>query len=199
MVLEKMTMLNRRSRGAFLAAMLVILAVCMYNWIVRPHVSYLSACENYSMILSYMDGRHERLNMSVSNRRNELKKLRSQVETYENSFFTDDTAGQFFSDIQIICTQEKCKVYSLTLKNRLLTSNTDRPGLYPVTRQTADLQVVGAYAHIRNAIKRLVNRPQKVMIDSLQIELAGDSSPNIICNVLITIYVVPNKETYHHD
>ena len=51
MIIGNFAKLNRSTRDSVFAALIVIAAIAMYNWIVAPHVDYLFAAQQYEFAI----------------------------------------------------------------------------------------------------------------------------------------------------
>lgn len=195
MLVKYLAKLNRSTRNATLASLIVIASLAMYNWIAAPHAAYLSTVQGYESVMSNLIKKNKLISNNVNIKRKKLQKLHEQSVQLQSTLFTSDKAGEFFSDLQAISEQTGCMVYSLNM-----ISNTPNPkdkqleDSSGVATKSAVLSVVGVYKNIARLIKRLQARPQKVWIDSIKVLTIEYSSDRPRCDITITTCVIADKE-----
>jgi len=195
MSVKHLAKLNRSTRNATSASLIVIASLAMYSWIVAPHASYLSTAQGYESVMSNLIKKNKVISNNVKAKRKKLQELHEQSAQLQGTLFTSDKAREFFSDLQAISKETGCMVYSLNL-----ISNTPNPkdkqaeDSSGVVTKNAALSVVGEYKNIIGLIKRLQARTQKVWIDSIKILTLDYSSARTRCDITITICVITDKE-----
>ena len=195
MSIKHLAKLNRSTRNATSASLIVIASLAMYSWIVAPHASYLSTAQGYESVMSNLIKKNKVISNNVKAKREKLQELHEQSAQLQSTLFTSDKAREFFSDLQAISKETGCMVYSLNL-----ISNTPNPkdkraeDSSGVVTKSAALSVVGVYKNITGLIKRLQARTQKVWIDSIKVLTVDYSSARTRCDITITICVITDKE-----
>lgn len=195
MLVNNLAKLNRSSRNATSASLIVIAALAMYNWIVAPHATYLSAAQRYESVTDNVVKKNKAIGNRVKTKKMKLQELREQSAQLQSTLFTPDQAREFFSDLQAISEETGCIVYSVNLI-------TSRPGpkggqskdTSGVVTKSAVLSVVGVYRNITKLMGRLQARTQKVWIDSVKVRALDYSLDRPRCDVTITICVITDKE-----
>jgi len=186
---------NRTSRDALLVAVVLVVAVGLYSRFVSPHINCLSAAWRYESVLNGMSDKKSRLLQSVEADRQQLRKLENDVLPLQNSLFSPDTAKQFFSDVQAISARCGCAVRSVKLIEPM---GGEKPGKdkneSAIVSKKTQLSIVGNYGDITEMIHRLQSGPEKVWIDSLQMEGVGTGSGLLRCDMTITVYIAAGKE-----
>ncbi|MBA7646183.1 hypothetical protein ES703_53945 [subsurface metagenome] len=195
MLVNDIAKLNRSSRNATSASLIVIAALAMYNWIVAPHATYLSAAQRYESVTDNVVKKNKAIGNRVKTKKMKLQELREQSAQLQSTLFTPDQAREFFSDLQAISEETGCIVYSVNLI-------TSRPGpkggqskdTSGVVTKSAALSVIGVYRNITKLMGRLQARTQKVWIDSVKVRTLDYSLDRPRCDVTITICVITDKE-----
>jgi hypothetical protein len=196
MVFDSLAKLNRTSRYAVFAAMIIIATIAMYVSIVAPHVGYLSAAQRYEYVVSDMAKKKESVGNTVKGRKKELQKLQEQCLQLEGTLFSPEKAKEFFSDLRPLAEQAGCTVHSLRFPPRAAASGDGQSkNLSGVVAKRAILSVSGAYSNIISLTERLQSRAQKVWIDSLDVQALNDGSNQLRCDISIVIYTIQNKES----
>jgi len=195
MLVNNLAKLNRSSRNATSASLIVIAALAMYNWIVAPHATYLSAAQRYESVTDNIVKKNKVIGNRVKTKKMKLQELREQSAQLQSTLFTPDQAREFFSDLQAISEETGCIVYSVNLI-------TSRPGpkggqskdTSGVVTKSAALSVIGVYRNITKLMGRLQARTQKVWIDSVKVRTLDYSLDRPRCDITITICVITDKE-----
>ncbi len=196
MLINNLTKLNRSSRNAASAALIVIAAIAMYNWIVAPQATCLSAAQRYESVMGNIVKKNKVIVDTVKSKKKKLQELRDQLARFQSILFTPDEARDFFSDLQAISEQAGCTVYSLNFITGKLSPEDGRSeNTSGVVAKGVVLSVVGVYKNIIKLIERLQARTQKVWIDSVNMQILDHDSAQPKCNITITIYTIQDKET----
>lgn len=194
-VFDNLAKLNRTSRYAVLAALIIIAAIAMYISIVAPHVGYLSAAQKYGRVVGDLARRKEIISNTVKGRKKELQELQEQCLRLEGTLFSPEKAKEFFSDLRPLSEQAGCMVSSLRFPPSTAASgDSQSKNLSGIVAKRAILSVSSAYGNIIGLMERLQGRAQKVWIDSLDVRAVNDDSNQLRCDISIVIYTVQNKE-----
>lgn len=187
--------LNRSSQNAVFAALIVIAAVALYNWIVAPQVGYLFAAQQYESAVGKTGEKNKTIAGEVKVKTKKLEELREQFALSRGILFTPDGAKKFFADLRTISKETGCTVHSFNL-------NVSKPGnrdkrsedILGMVANSATLSVIGRYNSIIGLVEKLQNHPQKVCIDSLKIEIFDFGSAQLKCDMTITVYTIQDKD-----
>lgn len=194
MLVKNLAKLNRSSRNAASASLIVIAALAMYNRIVAPHATYLSAAQRYESVMDNVVKKNKTIGNRVKTKKKKLQELREQSAQLQSTLFTPDQAREFFSDLQAISQQTGCIVYSVNL----ITSQPSLKGgqskdTSGVVTKSAVLSVIGVYRNITKLIERLQARTKKVWI-AIKVRTLDYSLDRPRCDITITICVIMDKE-----
>jgi len=198
--IETFAQWNRSSRQAVFAALVLIGAVAMYNWIVAPHVTYLLAVQTYEPVVDRVAHEKASLKNLLIGRRKMLEDLESQFSRMRQIVYTDEQARQLFGDLGAMAAEHKCTVTTVD-------SASDRParivGGDPkslmVEPVDTSLTITGAYDGIMAFIGRLLAQPRKIWVRSLTMEPVGTDVKRLRCRIYMGIYVIQEKEAVSHD
>jgi len=196
-LIDHFAKLNRRTRNAISAALVVITTLLLYDSLVAPHVVYLSAATKYGVVLTEMLKTSKIIKSAIIVKGKKLKALSGQFTNLQDALFTVKDAKEFFSDLQAISEQAGCAVYSL---NFVTDDGRSEAGQYEdssgMTANSAMLSVIGEYGDIVDLVERLKARPQKVWMDSLRMMIHNDGSGRLKCDITVKIYTIPDKEDF---
>jgi len=200
MLIDSLAKLNSTSRNAISAALVIIVTIAVYNWIVAPHVTHLYAAQRYESVVDDVMKENKILSSAVRTKKKKLEQLHKQFAQLQSSLFMVDQAKEFFSNLQVISEQSSCKVCSLNLITREQNSkdgkSEDSSG---IVTNSAILSVIGTYGDIIKLIERLQAREQKVWIDSVRMTSLDDASGQLKCDITITICTIQDKEAMPHE
>jgi hypothetical protein len=195
MSIGNLAKLNRSSQNAVFAALIVIAAVALYNWIVAPQVGYLFAAQQYESAVGKTEEKNKIIAGEVKVKTKKLEELREQFTQAQDILFTPDGAKKFFADLQTISEETGCTVRSFNLNvSKPCPGDKRSKDTLGMVADSAILNVIGQYNSIIRLAEKLQNHPQKVWIDSLKIEILDFGSAQLKCDMTITIYTIQNKE-----
>ena len=195
MFVKGLSKLTPSSRNALSASLILIAVIAMYNWMVAPRASYLSAAERYGSTMENVIGKNRVVETRVRIMKKKLKELQEQAAQLQNTLFTPDKAKEFFSDLQAIAEETGCSVYSVNLVDSKQNAQPRLPGdTAGIVIKSAVLSVVGSYKNITQLIRRLQSRTEKVWIDTINLRTVNYNSDQPRCDITITICTVADKE-----
>ncbi len=190
----------RSSKNVVFAALVVIGAIILYNWIVTPHVNYLRAAQRYESITDLLARKILVIKNNVTIKKKELEELQENFEHIHIKLFDPVKAKEFFSDIQAMAEETNCVIYSLNFSpaDSALDAGQLEVSSH-ITANRATLSAVGNYKDIVVLINKLQDRPKQVWIDSISIEPISGNSEQLKCDITVTIYMLHSKERQSHD
>ncbi|MBC8471560.1 MAG: hypothetical protein H8D56_19030 [Planctomycetes bacterium] len=185
MLVKHLVKANRSTRYAVSASLIVIAILAMYNWLVAPHIAYLSVVQGYESVITKLVNKNKIIDNHVKIKSKKLQELQEKSAKLQSTLFTSDKAREFFSDLQAISEQTDCMVYSLNMVKK--NSNEPSENTSGIVTKSAILSIVGLYKDIPRLIQRLQARPQKVWIDSIKVLTIEYNSDRPRCDITITI------------
>lgn len=189
----------RSSKNVVFAALVVIEAIALYNWIVRPHVNYLRAAQICESVADKLAKKNQIISNNVTTRRKELKELEERFEHIYIKLFDPVKAKEFFSDIQAMAEETNCVIYSLNFSPTDSALEAGQEVSSHITANHAILSAVGNYKDAVALINKLQGRSKQVWIDSISIEPVGNNSEQLKCDMTVTIYIIHSKEKHSYD
>ena len=183
----------RSSRNVVFSALVVIEAIALYNWIVRPHVNYLQAAQICESVADKLAKKNQIISNNVTTRRKELKELEERFEHIHIKLFDPVKAKEFFSDIQAMAEETNCVIYSLNFSPTDSALEAGQEVSSHITANHAILSAVGNYKDAVALINKLQGRSKQVWIDSISIEPVGNNSEQLKCDITVTIYVIQGE------
>ena len=185
----------RSSKNAMYAALVIIEAIALYNWIVTPHLSHLQAAQRYEVVIDELAKKNQIISNNVTAKKKELEKLQEKFNDVRIKLFEPVKAKEFFSDMQAMAEVTNCVIYSLNLSPTNTTLDTGKLDVRShITANHATLTVVGGYKDIVALINKLQDRSRQVWIDSISVEPVSSNTEQLRCDVVLTIYVIHGKE-----
>lgn len=195
MLINNFAKLKRPSRNAIWAALAVIVLIAAYNRIVAPHINCLAAAQRYESVLDNIVNKSHAISTTIDTKRKKLEELRKQFVEVQSVLFSTAKAKEFFSDLQPVSAGLGCAVYSLNLAtSESGPKEKQLEGIAGITVHSAMLSVIGSYDNIIRLLEKLQNRTEKVLISKVAMEGLGDDSPQLKCDLTITIYIIQDKE-----
>ena len=189
MLLEKWSQSTPFSRIATMTVFILIGAIAVYNWMVKPHVNYLMAAQKYHNVTTDLNKKNKKLITDVTSLTQKLENIQSQFNSLHSKLISESDAKNFFDNIQNVADQAKCSVLSLNF----LTTDTDQDTTQSVIRKRARLVIAGSYKDIVSLIDEFQTDTSQICLDSVNISSISDSDM-LKCNMTITAYVIAEKE-----
>ncbi len=192
MLIDNLANLNRSTRTTVFSALIIIVAIAMYDWIVAPHVTCLSASQQYESVVNKAVEKNTAITREVETKTKKLDELYHQLAESRSAFFTPDRAEAFFSDLQTIAEGTGCTVNALKLVgNKQSPRDKRKPeDASGITANSATLTVSGRYNSIFALVEKLQNQAKKVWLDSFEMKVVDLSSGRLECSMTITIYTI---------
>jgi len=189
------TRLNRFFRNLFLSLVVLAVAVLTYDWLIQPHLEYISSMEQKKKAIQQLDKSYAELTKTVAERKKELAGLQQKFAQIDAALFDPVKANEFFSDLQVLSEAQNCLQNSLTFLHTVSAPRTELSGAGGtyITARRATWNVVGMYKDLAVLMNTLQNSPKQVWIDSLSIRPITDSDM-LSCEATISLYVIYNKE-----
>ena len=196
MLIDNLAKLNRSSRSAVFAALIVIAVIATYKRIVAPHVTYLFASQQYESVLGNVVKKNKVIHNTVKVKKKKLEESREQFARLKSTLFTPNEAKEFLSDLEVTAKETDCAVYSLNFGvSKPVPENKQNKDASGISANSAMLVVIGVYDNIIRLVEKLQMRTQGVWIDSLKMETLDGDSTRLKCDMTITIYTIQDKET----
>ena len=200
MLLKHLKNTTDSQRIVFLAVLVLIGTIAVYNWIVAPHRNYLLAAQRYESAMSDLEKKKGIINNNLKIQKNELGKLQEQFNDNLKMFFDPLEARDFFSGIKAVTEKAGCVMYSLTFSSANSTSGKSKlkTDNYIIERG-ANLSIMGGYGNIEALMNQLQNGSKYVRIDSVRISSDKENPGYLKCDTNITIYEIQRKDNRPHD
>jgi hypothetical protein len=199
MLMDTLAKSSRTSRIAFSAAIIGIMVIAVYNWMVSPYVQCLHASQQLEIVIGDKARKNKILKANGQVRKKEVEKLRAELAGARAGLFTPDTANRFFSDIEVICYESGCVARSMTFLGNVDKLAVALGDSKVVAANSAAVGVAGSYGDIINFLGELTGRTQKVLVRSLKI-MSSNSENNLLeCELMITVYVVHDEESFTNE
>jgi len=200
MLLKHLKNTTDSQRIVFLAVLVLIGTIAVYNWIVAPHRNYLLAAQRYESAMSDLEKKKGIINNNLKIQKNELGKLQEQFNDNLKMFFDPEEARDFFSGIKAVTEKAGCVMYSLTFSSANSTSGKSKlkTDNYIIERG-AHLSIMGGYGNIEALMNQLQNGSKYVRIDSVRISSDKENPGYLKCDTNITIYEIQRKDNRRHD
>lgn len=199
MLIDAFAKSSRTSRIGFSAAIIGIMAIAVYNWMVSPYIQCLHASQQLETVIGDKTRKNKILKANGQVRKKEVEKLRAELAGTRAGLFTPVEVNRFFSDIEIICYEANCIARSMTFLGNVDKLSVSIGDNKVVVANSAAVSFAGRYGDIINFLAKLTNRTQKVLVRSLKI-FSSDSEPNLLeCELMITVYIVHDEEAFTNE
>ncbi len=196
MIVESLAKLPQSTRIAISVIAVVLPTAACYSWIVTPHTKYLSVTKQYEYVACDIAKKIQIIKSRTALKKRELQELQQRLEQTREKFFKPQEAQKFFREIETVSNQTNCTIisseYILKAKSEKRTDN--QPSA--ITSNGAIVTFVASYENIISFLTKILDRPQKVSIDSLEMGAIDYSSKALQCEATFTIFVINDKEIF---
>ena len=184
-----------KAKWFFSLAMVIITSMAVYNWAISPQTAYLNAAQHYERVAKNTEQKTEILKKGLKLRQIELAELQYSFTNAEKPFFDENSALEFFSNIESMASKAGCKVDSLSYMppKEIKFKEVESDELTAMSRQMK-ISLTGQYDSITVFIKNLSDNEKKVFLSGVNIDTAPDFS-TLTCSIYVTIYMIEDKET----
>ncbi len=199
MIIESLAKLSKSIRIAIAVIVVILPAAACYSWVVLPHTRYLSVTEQYGSVAFDIANKIRIIKGKTALKRRKLEELQQNLAQTKEKFFTPQEAQKFFREIETISNQTGCNIVSCeyVLKSRS-EKRADKQNS-AITSNNAIVAFVASYENVISFLAKMLDHPQKVSIDSLEITMMNYDSKALQCEATFTIFVLNDKEIFSNE
>lgn len=184
------------SRIVISASLVAIVGLVTYNWAVSPQASYLQAAQQYETVSQDVDKKVKILGNAVRVKELRLKKLRAEMKSVENCFFSTAQATDFFGQIEKISIAAGCNFESMVFINgETIALDKNNPESPKITEKKVVVKVAGSYSAIVGFTSTLKDYPMTVYMSDLLIRSMGSDTDKLSCSMKLKVYITKDKES----
>jgi hypothetical protein len=198
MFFESIAKLSQSTRIAISVVAVALPAVACYSWMVAPHTRYLSAAQQYAFVANDVARKNQIIKSKTALKKRELMELQQHLEQTQGRFFTTEEAKKFFRDIETLSEETGCTIISSEYVDGAKSEKRTAQQVDSVVSKGVVVTFAADYESIKMFIAKLLDRPQKVAVDSLEMAVAGNGT-SLLCEATFKIFVIDNKETFSDE
>lgn len=200
MVMEKVVKASPSVKLFVCVSVVAIVAFATYNWIVSPQISHLKAAERYETMAGNAGQRGTTIKKGIDAKQQELTGLEVEIDQIQNSFFTEEKAREFFSDLEPLSLQSDCNIDTLSfLPAESIRSKEVSEYTSDIIVKRAEINLRGNYENIITFLKKLSHYSQRVSIGDMLIQSEHFGHQELACQMTVTIYLIEDKEKDNHE
>ena len=185
-------------RHALTAAPFVIGVVALYNWAISPHVGYLHAMQRLEPVMDRMVQELDVVNETLDEKCTTMRNLQAELARVREGLFTRQQSKAFVHELQALAGKAGCAVVAADFTCEKDANKREDPNTPAVVETLhVDLTTEGEYDQIVAFLRMLQERPQKVWVDSCQIDLVDSCLGRLECRLGLTIYVAVQPGEIH--
>ena len=190
----------RSSTGTLFGAMVVIVGIAMYGWIVAPHVAYLKAVQAYEPVVNNVNKERTRLEGMLKTRRERLDTINAEFSEIRKILFTFDQAQAFFQDLGKTAETYGCEIYRIDILTDEPKPVVGRPGDAALVEAIqASVSIVGYFQGLVDFVQDLQHFEHEIRIGSLKMFVNRREDTQLKCDLTITVYVMQEREAATDD
>ncbi len=200
MVTDAILKVNRSSRAAFLAALVLIAAAGLYRWIFAPFNSRLFAVQQSRDVTENRARRAGIITATVEAATRKVQEQQERIDGLRETLFTPGELTDMLTIVQSMAAKTGCVIRSFTFVPQQR-GDGSQEGAYavPINSKKANISVVGGYSTIVAMLNEVCNYPKKIWIDSLRVYPVEANLSRLRCDVSITIYSIGDLEAAFNE
>ncbi len=172
------------------AALVLIGAIALSNWVLAPHVSYLHAMQKLGAALDHVAAEKGRLDGVLATKVRQWQSLRREWTEYEEGVFSVDSAQTFLGGLLPLVEETGCTVVLAECAGQGKVSPTADPNMSPVLEvYHPGLVAAGQPDQVAALLQRLQDHRPRVWIDSCRCDFSNGGSGLVECNLVLALYV----------
>jgi len=194
-LIDRMTKLDRSSRYAMYAAVLVISSVAMYGQIVSAHVKYLKAVQTYEPTIDQMIDKQVDISEKLVGRRKVLEDLQMRFDAIDFTVFNPEKVKQFFGGLEQLAEEFQCSIAQMDSsadKGQIIIGEASDPSYVESVEVT--LAVLGEYSQLVLFIDSLQHQERQIWVTSVDIEMTNGQERVLKCDITIRLYVLQQQK-----
>ncbi len=179
-------------RHASSAAVIIMGAIALYNWVLAPHVGYLHAMQKLEAAVSSIDEEKDRVGGTLEAKTSQWRSLRQELAELEEGVFTIQEAQAFLRGLLPLVEETGCTVVVADLAGHDRTAPIEEPNVPLVVDVFhPSLVVSGGADQILVLLQRLRGHRPRVWIDSCQCDFS-DAEP-LGCSLVLALYATEHR------
>lgn len=187
--------LNPTSKMIITISSVIIVGMAAYNWTVSPQTSYLKAAHLYDVMIGDAGNMTNVIKSQMGPKNEEVKALQNEIELIQAKFFTPKHASELYLDLEPIALQCNCIIDKLTfISSDPISYNGTENESGDIIVKKLSISYTGSYKDIITFLKRLDSYTQTIVITDVHIESDEMAEESLYCQMIITIYMVEDKE-----
>lgn len=192
---KKPIKLNPTSKLVISLSSVIIVGIAAYNWTVTPQTSYLRAAHLYDVMIGDAGNMTNDIKSQMGPKNQQVRTLQDELELIQAKFFTPKQANELFLDLEPIAMQYNCTIDKLTfISSEPVSYNGAENGSGDIISKKLSISYTGEYKDIITFLKRLDSYTQRIVISDIHIESDEMVADGLFCQMIITIYMVEDKE-----
>jgi hypothetical protein len=134
------------------------------------------------------------LNSELRLKQKKLGELTERFNSAKQEFFDVESAKVFMASIQMQAEQNRCFVETLRFAPARQIAVKD-PNNIDIKEYQVSLGVIGQYIDIVMLLNSLQNRPEKVWLDNIRLQLKDQANGWLVCDVEMSLYTLKIMES----
>jgi hypothetical protein len=203
---EKAIKVSPTSKVLIAGSIIGIVTLLTYTWIVAPQTSHLFAAQQYKNMVLNASQKSEVIKKQIETKTIEVASLRQKISDIQDHFFNDRTAREFILDLEPITRQNHCNINSISEpKLRKITIDSEKnvkespdggnDRISGIFSKRIAIGLTGRYDNIIKLLKKFNSYSQRISVSNLRIRSEDLGNQERLCDMIITIYIIKNKET----
>ena len=177
-------------RHASSAALVLIGALALYNWVLAPHVGCLQAMQKLETAVGSIAEEKDRIGATLDAKAGQRRSLQQELADLEESVFSAQKAKVFVESLLPAVEGTGCTVIEADFAGKATAVRVEEPNAPVVELLQPSLVVSGQSDQISALLQRFRDHRPRVWIDSCQCDFSDRGAGLVECRLVLALYVV---------
>jgi hypothetical protein len=195
MIADRIRMYPKVTRHGSSAALIIIGALALYNWVLWPHLGYLHAMQKLGAVVDRVAEERDRICSTLDAKVGQWHTLQGELAELDEGVFTAEQAKAFVRGLLPLVEESGCAVVRADFAGDGKTTRIEDPNQTLVIEVShLNLDALGQPEQISALLQRLRDHRPRIAVDSCQVEFSDRDSGRIECNLVLTLYTAGNRK-----
>jgi hypothetical protein len=174
--------------SALSAALIIIAAIAMCNWVVWPYVGYLRAVQQLEPVVDQMTQEKDRIRGILAPKLRRVRMMQQELAEIRAGLAGSGEAREFLRNLPALVEETGCTIVLADFAGGDAKSASEADQPQAVRACHASLTVLGRYDQFIALLERLQSNRHKVWVDACGAERLDARSEHFRCRLAVTVY-----------
>ena len=196
MIVRHLAKLNTASRNGLFYALVTVMVIAVYNWVIEPRVTYLQAVERLAPVVGSVSKEKNNLEKQLTIRQTMVERLSRENAESRMLLYNPQQIIQIESDMRTLASLAGAEIVGIK-EDEQVTSNRPqsyKQGLMSIELHQARVELCGPYHSLIKFMDSLQGEFKGLEVHKVQIEEGQNDSDHLRCSFVVVLHVVKDRE-----